>query len=123
MMEIPLWLGLAVAFCTAAAAGFGASQWSSARRIATLGAQLDKADKARQLALVQTAQTRKQIERLQAELSAQQRDMAERIRAAQQRVHQLLQVLAQGDKPGEPRPEVSVRSFADTQPMEAVAKV
>jgi phage-related tail protein len=123
MMEIPLWLGLAVAFCTAAAAGFGASQWSSARRVAALGAQLGKADKARQLALVQTAQTRKQIERLQAELSTQQRDMAERIRAAQQRVDQLQQVLAHGDNPGEQRPEVSVHSFADTQPMEAAARV
>lgn len=123
MMDIPLWLAFTLACGLAGATGFGASHWSSVRRITSLVAQLDKAGKTRELALVQNAQTRRQIERLQAELSTQQRDMAERIRSAQQRVHQLQLLLAQGDKADAARPEVSVHGFADTQPMEAGAKV
>ena len=122
MLDIPLWFALSLGCCAAVGAGFGASHWASARRIATLGESLDKADKARQLALVQNAQTRRQIERLHAELSAQQRDMAERLRETQQRVHHLQQLLALGEKPAGLKPEVSVHGFADTEPMATVTK-
>jgi hypothetical protein len=123
MIEIPLWLGLSVACGLAGAAGFGSCRWWTERALAASQARADKADKARQLAQVQTVQTRRQIERLQLALATQQRDMAERIRAAQQRAHHLQLAMAQGDGLAARHPELPIHGFADTQPMEPVARV
>lgn len=124
MMEFAHWWILVPACCTAGAAGFGASHWWSGRKIAELKAGRDKVEKARQLTQVQTAQTRRQIERLQAELAAQQREMGERIRSSQQRVQQLQLALAASEPVCAPHHlDAPVNGFADTQPMESARTV
>ena len=123
MTDLAQWWVLALACGAAGTAGFGASHWWSGRKIVALKLQLDKVEKARQFVQVQTAQTRKQIERLQADLAAQQREMGERIRAGHQRVQQLQQALAAFEPASAPVHEVPVHGFADTQPMESARAV
>lgn len=120
-MDAPLWLSLTVACTLACAATLGGSFWWFGRRLATLNHKLDKLDKARQFAGQQTAQARKQIERLQAELAAQQRKLSQ-AHVTKQRSEQLDLVLGAADsaataRAARPTTLPPVNGFADTLPM------
>jgi uncharacterized protein HemX len=120
-MDAPLWLSLTLACTLACAATLGGSFWWFGRRLATLNHKLDKLDKARQFAGQQTAQARKQIEKLQAELVTQQRKLSQ-AHVTKQRTEQLDLVLGAADKaaaaPVASAPtERPAHGFADTLPM------
>jgi uncharacterized protein HemX len=112
-MDAPLWLSLALGCTLACAATLGGSVWWFGRRLAALNHKLDKMDKARQFAGQQTAQARKQIEKLQAELAVQQRKLSH-AHATRQRSEQLDLVLGPADSAANHQP---AHGFADTQPM------
>jgi uncharacterized protein HemX len=112
-MDAPLWLLLTVACTLACAVTLGGSFWWFGKRLASLNHQLDKLDKARQFAGQQTAQARKQIEKLQGELVSQQRKLSQ-AHATRQRTEQLDLVLGPADSAATRAP---AHGFADTQPM------
>jgi len=120
-MDAPLWLSLTAACTLACAVTLGGSFWWFGRRLTSLNHKLDKLDKARQFAGQQTAQARKQIEKLQAELVVQQRKLSH-AHATKQRGEQLDIVLAPADKAaaapvaGESA-QRPAHGFADTLPM------
>ena len=116
-MDAPLWLSLTVGCTLAGATTLGACHWWFGRRLAELTHQLAKLDKARQFASLQAAQARKQIEKLQTELVAQQRNLS-RAHASKHRVEQLDIILGAADTAtaGMP-PPLPGNGFADTLPM------
>ena len=118
MMDSPLWLWLTLGCTAAAVAAFIGSHWWFGRRLAAMAQQLAKLEKARQFSAHQAAQARKQIEKLQGELVAQQRQHA-KAQASRQRLQELDIVLGQGDlgQPSISAPQTTATSFSDTMPM------
>jgi hypothetical protein len=120
MEATPLFfMACAMAFGAAAAT---ATRWWYRRQLAALAARLAKTERARQYALQQGTQARRQVERLQRELSQLRRPVLASPRvldtppvAAEMATPNDVRDVPEAAQPPVPRPN----GFADTLPMKA----
>ena len=119
-MEASWWV-LGATAALPAAAVWCASHWWHGRKRAALASQLDKTERARQFAIQQALQARKQVEKLQKELSehrrtsslaATQREKARELQAALDAAPAA--AVQAGDAAA---PATPAHGFADTLPM------
>jgi hypothetical protein len=122
------WVAAGLSALTCAAAGVLAGRWWYTRRMAELLVQLDKLERARQVAAQHAVQARRQIEQLQKDIAAQHKARAEaRAEARAARKRELSEALEQRDmvfrleRPaatgGAECAESAPHGFADTLPM------
>jgi len=114
------WLVLGATAALPAAAVWCASHWWHGRKRAALVSHVDKTERARQVTVQQALQMRKQIEKLQKELSEHRRT-ASQSAAQREKSSQLQAVLDAAPEPaGEPEaaaPDTPAHGFADTLSM------
>ncbi len=99
------------------AVAWGVARWWYRHQLAALSLRLHQMDKARQACAAQTMQARRQLEKLQHELS-QSRRAASQAAAQREKVHQLHAALQAAPAAAPPqRGAASPDGFADTLPM------
>lgn len=108
----PIFLAASAALCALVAA---ASRWWHGKQLAALAARLAKSERAREYAVQQASQARKQIEKLQRELSESRRpapNAAAAASGAQPRAAPNPPPISDSTAPALP-----AHGFADTQPL------
>jgi F0F1-type ATP synthase membrane subunit b/b' len=115
MMDIswPIFVAASALACAVIAA---ASRWWHGKQLAALAARLSKSERAREYAVQQASQARKQIDKLQRELSESRRPASSAASAAGSSA----QRPAPASSPSIPEskaPPLPAHGFADTQPL------
>jgi chromosome segregation ATPase len=111
------WLVYAPTTALLSAVTWAVARWWYRRQLAALSLRLHQMDKARQSCAAQTVQARRQLEKLQHELS-QSRRAASQAAAQREKVQRLHAVLQAAPPEATPqRGAASPDGFADTLPM------
>jgi hypothetical protein len=120
-------MSLAIAVAIGGGGAWLGARWWFGRQLAELRARADKAENARQVALQQSQQVRKQIDQLQKDLSALQSkkpaanaatvDPAKERAARMAEAESLLAAATAADGPDTVRAALPEHGFADTQPI------
>jgi chemotaxis response regulator CheB len=125
-MDASSWSSLVIAAALGGGIAWFGARWWFGRQFAELRAQAGKAENARQVALQQSQQVRKQIDQLQKDISSLQRkkpvakaaapDPAKDRAARMAEAESLLAAAAAADGPDTIRAAFPEHGFADTQP-------
>lgn len=114
MMDIswPIFIAASALLCALVAA---ASRWWHSKQLAALAARLAKSERAREYAVQQASQARKQVEKLQRELSESRRpgSVAATVGSSPQRQP----AASSASIPDSKAPPLPAHGFADTQPL------